>query len=84
MTSLRDRRFGRDRLAMLPLWAAVRDYFAGLEPIDRLTALVVLALVAAIAVVFGVTMWNWTSALSSGPFIPTPFDMRFAAGRAGT
>jgi hypothetical protein len=62
----------------------VFQYFAGLEPIDRVTALVLLALVAAIAVTFGVSMWSWTPALSSGPFIPTPFDMRFAAVQAGT
>ena len=60
------------------------NYFAGLEPIDRLTVLVVLVLGTAIAVVFGVSMWSWTPALPSGPFIPTPFDMRFAAGQAGT
>lgn len=61
----------------------VSNYFAGLEPIDRVTALVLLALVAAIAIVFGVSMWTWTPAQSSGRFIPTPFELRFA-GQAGT
>jgi multisubunit Na+/H+ antiporter MnhE subunit len=69
----------RDRWRRRPL----HNYLAGLEPIDRATVLIVLLLVAAIAASFAVIVQTWTPALSSEPaFLPTPFELRFAAARA--
>jgi hypothetical protein len=47
--------FLRDRLQR-----PIRDYFAGLEPVDRVTVIIVLALVVAIAVSFARIIPTWT------------------------
>jgi hypothetical protein len=63
----------------------VYRYFMGMDPLDRATAIIVLALLAAWAVAFSGIVRSWSPPLSSEPaFLPTPFELRFAVGRAGS
>jgi hypothetical protein len=50
----------------------VHQYFAGMDPADRATALIALVLTAAIAVSFSVIVRHREPSLSSAPWLTAP------------